>query len=576
MKFRLLTRQLIISVVLGFLPFAAASFLFSGYVSEQARKERELTTGYHLQSVTQALENVITRFEATTQWIIGNDSIREYLSDSGTDRATHQMLYNRAISQMHMIPFSTNEFSVISVFRKDGEQIESGSRSREPMSISEEEQAKASALKGGWFWTRSGERLAVCRLVRDPENLQHHLGFIKLQLEMEKILKNPAGNPPDEFFALLNSEGEMLYSNAPGAMQERLLQEDPGKLIALEGELTLGGKRTDRTRVASVLRQAIPGKETHVLCISNRDYSLVYSYWHTLLLLSIGLAVIIWALQIFLTNRWMIRPLKKLGTLMENVERENYSVRFHVRGKDEIGDVGSHFNRMCDRLQALYEEVYQSNLSLKEAEIMTMEAEINPHFMFNTLDIIYWMVSLGKQREAMDMIQALSESFRMTLYRTKDGFITLKMAIDQIRNYLFIQKTRLQDQLQYSIEVDPGIDPEHVRVMHMVLQPLVENAIRHGIAKEGGGEVLIMISREEEALIYHIYDSGKHADAEKIQKALTEPPDGTSGLALYNIQSRIRLKFGADYGVTYIRPEDGGSIFLVRQPYTEQGETEEA
>lgn len=576
MKFKLLVRQLGISVVLGFLPFAVASFLFSGYISEQAQKETRLTTGYHLQTVAQALENVITRFEETTQWIIGNDSIRSYLSDSREDSGKHQVLYARAISQLHMIPFSTNEFSVISVFRNDGEQIESGSRSRQPIMISEEEKKKADGMKGGWFWTHSGERAAVCRLVRDPENLQHHLGYIKLQLEVEKFLKSPAGSDPNEYFVLLDGNGEVLYTNAPETMNEMLLREGTSSLLATEGEIVLQESRRNDSREIRVLRQTIPGKETNLLCIYERDYSFVYCYWHTLLLLSIGLAVSIWALQIFLTNRWMIKPLKKLGNLMENVERENYSVRFHVRGRDEIGDVGQHFNRMCDRLQELYEEVYQSNLSLKEAEIMTLEAEINPHFMFNTLDMIYWMVSLDRKKEAMDMIHALSESFRMTLYRTKDGFITLKMALDQVQNYLKIQKTRLREQLRYSIEVDSGIDPEHVRVMHMVLQPLVENAIQHGISKEGGGEVLIMIARDQETLIYHIYDSGKHADAEKIERALNEPPEGTNGLALYNINSRIKLKFGPDYGVSYIRPEDGGSIFVVKQPYTEQGEGEEA
>ena len=576
MKFKMLTRQLFISVVLGFLPFFVASIIFSGYISEQAQQAMRQTSGYHLQSVTQSLENVITRFEEATQWIIGNEIIREYLADSGEDRAVHQVLYARAVSQMHLIPISTNEFSVICVFNNDGEQIESGSRSREAMEVSAEEISEAEALKGGWFWTRSGEKLAVCRLFRDPENLQRHLGFIKLQLDADKILKSPPGNQENEYYALLNSRGEVLYSSAPESLTELLMQENTANLLSAEEELVLRERRNTQRQEITVLHRTVPEKNTHVICIRTSDYTFAYSYWHTLLLLSVGLAVVIWLLQIFLTNRWIILPLKKLGTLMENVERENYSVRFHVRGRDEIGDVGRHFNQMCDRLQALYEEVYQSNLILKDAEIMTLQAEINPHFMFNTLDTIYWMVSLGKQKEAMDMIQALSESFRMTLHRTKDGFISLKMAIDQVKNYLYIQKTRLQDQLSYSIEVDENLDPEHVQVMHMVLQPLVENAIQHGISKEGGGEVLIMISREEKTLIYHIYDSGKQANEEKIRRALTEPPEGTSGLALYNINSRIRLKFGPEYGVSYIRPEDGGSIFLVKQPYMEQKEAEDS
>lgn len=166
----------------------------------------------------------------------------------------------------------------------------------------------------------------------------------------------------------------------------------------------------------------------------------------------------------------------------------------------------------------------------------------------------------------MHMIRALSESFRITLFQTQDGLITLRMGIAHVENYLFIQKMRLQNKLRYSIELEDGIDPDHTMVLHFVLQPLVENAVNHGIAPDGGGEILVMVSLQDSQLLYSVYDTGSAADAQQINRALNTPPTGSHGLALFNINSRIKLKFGREYGVTFIRPEDGGSLFEVRQP----------
>lgn len=574
MKTKLIVKQLIISLLIGFLPYFVLNVLFSSVLTQTSIKERELTTWQHLQSVSQSLEGLILNYEEMSQWIIGNEIIRSYLLIPDQASATdYNDAYNNAIRELFLLPFSARSYAGMIVARNDGRMLTSGSL--RALKLSQWERQTAKEKNGGWFWSTENDVLSICRLIRDKYQLSSHLGYIKLSLDPQQMLDAFSGieTGAAENFALTTPEGDILFSNFPQDIQNALvthvkhiLDYPPNKELTVNGE--------NHTSYA-LMHYEIPDKQLSVICVRALDSQPYISYRNTFLMISILVTAIILSLQIFLTNRWLIKPLYKLTKLMQAIEVEDYSVRFHVRGNDEISVVGRQFNHMCERLQSLFKEVYQSNLKTKEAEILALQAEINPHFMFNTLDIIYWMVNIGKSGEAMKMIRALSESFRITLYRTKDGFVTLAMALNQVRNYLYIQKMRLQDNLQYTIEIDDGIDPEKVQVLHLVLQPLVENAIQHGIRADGAGEIIITICVQDHALVYQIYDTGSQADEKRILQALHEPTQGSHGLALYNVNARIHLKFGEAYGITFLRPEDRGTLFIVRQPLILKGASKE-
>lgn len=563
MKANLLIKQLFISIIIGFLPYCFLTIYFTTAISQASVKERALTTRFHLESVAQAIEGTIINFEEMSQFIIGNETIRAYLTTpENAPLAVYNEAYNAAIRELYLLPFGAKSYAGVSVFRNDGARLNSGAiRS---MALTEEERATAKALSGGWFWSTEGGHLAMCRLIRDKGTLVNHNGYVKLIIDPAKM-KNilSVGSEMDEFFAVMTADGELLFTTFPDEVQWLFSSGELKRQAEVNtGEFTLA--RDGREYALRLL--PIENRQTVVASLRMPEREPYMLYRNTFLLLGVVLAVIIVTLQIGFTNRWFIKPLFKLAKLMKSIEVENYKERFNVRGNDEIAVVARQFNKMSDRLQSLYEQVYQSRLKAQEAEILALQAEINPHFMLNTLDNIYWMVNMAKGDKAMQMIRARSESFRITLYKTKDGFVTLKMAVEQVQHYLYIQKARMQEQLQYSIEIEEGIDPEQTMVLHLVLQPLVENAVRHGIEADGGGEVIVLISLQENTLQCSIYDTGSCADPDKIARALENPPEGSHGLALYNINSRIKIMFGNEYGVLFLKPEDRGSMFIVSQP----------
>lgn len=574
MKINLLTKQLIISLVIGFLPYCILNFYFVSYTSRMSDTERQITTGQHLQSVAGSLEGSIINFEEMTQWLIGNEAIRSYLSlPNAASFTEYNEAYNKALREMTLLPFSSKSWASIAVFRNDGRCVLTGTIRSGVMT--ENERRIAQEKNGNWFWSLENGQLSICRLYRDKQMLSRHLGYIKLMLIPEVMLKNFSTRLPQgtESFALLEGDGRLLYSSFPEKVRHVLPMDIYQQLLKAEKkEFVIADPKeaVDYT----LMQCSIPNKQLSVVILRSLNRQPYLIYRNTFLCISILGAALILLFQVLFTNRWLIKPLYKLARLMNSIEGEDYSVRFHVRGRDEIAVVGRQFNRMCEKLQSLYEEVYQSTLKAKEAEILALQAEINPHFMFNTLDNIYWMVNMDRRAEAMEMIRALSESFRITLLRTKHGFVTLRTAVEQTRNYLYIQKMRLGDKLNYTLDVDETLQQEDIMVLHLVLQPIVENAVVHGILADDAGEVLVTISRYQETLQYSIYDTGSRANPERIARALEETGEGYHGLALHNINTRIRLKFGAQYGVRFMKPEDRGSLFIVTQPLLTKSEVE--
>jgi two-component system sensor histidine kinase YesM len=192
-----------------------------------------------------------------------------------------------------------------------------------------------------------------------------------------------------------------------------------------------------------------------------------------------------------------------------------------------------------------------------------LEAEINPHFLFNTLDVIYWTVAVNQNDTALKMIKALSDTFRLTLERSKDGLTSLSNEILHVKGYLFIEETRLKEKLKYSIEIQEGL--EKYRVMQFILQPLVENAVTHGI-RDGKGEVLVDVCEQNGDLLLSVHNDGNDVNLETIERLIHEEPSGRRGYALYNINERLQLNFGSAYGVTCRCPADGGTTFMIRHP----------
>lgn len=252
------------------------------------------------------------------------------------------------------------------------------------------------------------------------------------------------------------------------------------------------------------------------------------------------------------------RPISKLSRLMAKAEEGDFSVRFDAMHQDEIGVLGSSFNHMLEHIGELIHELYEEKQIRLEAQLKSLQEQIKPHFLYNTLDTISWMARAQNAMDVVRLVDALTNMFRVGLSSGRD-YITLREEKNHVTNYLYIQKVRYQDRLRYSIEISDEYD--HLIVPKLILQPLVENAIYHGVKmKRSGGQIRVTAKVENEMLRISVWDDGAGIPAERlenIRQSQGKPRDRQKGgFGLSYIAERIQLSYGAPYGIE-IDSEEG-------------------
>ena len=264
-------------------------------------------------------------------------------------------------------------------------------------------------------------------------------------------------------------------------------------------------------------------------------------------------------------NNSIIRPIKRLMKEMIKVKTGDFNVTLPIRSNDEIGKLSSQFVDMTDRVKDLINKVFKSQIKEREAELIAMQAQINPHFLYNTLDNIRWMAVNEGANAAGEQIEALSRIFRHVLNKGKET-TTVRDELMHLRDYIFIQENRFKDTIRTDIQLDDSlIDCETLK---LILQPLVENSYQHSLQRKvGGGFIHVGVEKEGESIRYTVTDDGLGADEEKIRTILYGNTESGSGFALKNIHDRIQLKYGQSYGLVFSSEKNKGTTVTVTFPY---------
>ena len=253
--------------------------------------------------------------------------------------------------------------------------------------------------------------------------------------------------------------------------------------------------------------------------------------------------------------------------MMATVSDGDFSQKADAGGFSELTILTSQFNRMNEKLDFLYNEVLRKELRIREAELSALVSQMNPHFLYNILDTVYWMAKAGRMEEVGQMVSSLSRLMRLSLSGDNEGFVSLQTELEQIRCYLSIQRMRFGDQILFELKVEDGL--LDCQVLKLILQPLVENAIQHGVHPVGGGAVFVRIFSKGGQLVYRVSNTGRVLRTEDIETCLNSEPVGRKGFALKNINDRLCMTYGADYSLRYGH-EDGMTYFEVRQPLSYQ------
>lgn len=275
----------------------------------------------------------------------------------------------------------------------------------------------------------------------------------------------------------------------------------------------------------------------------------------------------------FISSRITI-PIQKLEKSVNAIEAGELDTDVYMGGSYEIRHLGRSIGDMAGRIKTLMEDIVAEHESKRKSEFDTLQSQINPHFLYNTLDIIVWMIENEQKQEAVKIVTALARFFRISLSRGK-SIITVRDELEHVRNYLTIQQMRFKNKFVYRIEA--GEDVMELVSLKLMLQPLVENAIYHGMEfMDGDGEICVEVYRKEEELWFSIRDNGLGMTEEKAAGLLGENHHDSSkrgsGIGVKNVNERIKLYFGEDYGLSIQSEPDEGTVVTIRLPaqiYTE-------
>jgi two-component system sensor histidine kinase YesM len=262
------------------------------------------------------------------------------------------------------------------------------------------------------------------------------------------------------------------------------------------------------------------------------------------------------------------RPIRRLTQVTDQVAKGDLTVRSDVTGGLEARVLSDSMNTMIDKINELLEQVKTEQVRLRKAEFELLQSQINPHFLYNTLDAIVWLAEAGEQKKVVSMVGSLSDFFRISLNQGQD-ILDVREELQHVRSYLEIQQMRYQDILQYEICV-----PEELyssRIPKIILQPLVENALYHGIKnKRGKGMIRIDGEMEDSDCILRITDNGRGMTPERLGQVRegirNRNACETEIYGLYNVNERIRLNFGEKYGITITSTYGEGTCVTVRLP----------
>ena len=265
------------------------------------------------------------------------------------------------------------------------------------------------------------------------------------------------------------------------------------------------------------------------------------------------------------TARFIREPIESLESVTARLAEGDMRARLPVSNVQELWNLTGQVNVMADNLEGMMRQRIRDERNLKKAELRTLQAQINPHFLYNTLDAIVWKAEAGDQQEVIHLTRALSDFFRISLSSGAD-WIPIAQEKKHIAGYLSIQKTRYRDILNYEIDIPDEIGDYYI--LKLLLQPLVENALYHGIKyRRGGGTIRVACRPEGEALAFTVSDTGRGMDAETLE-ALTrsmaegQPAQtaGASGFGLVNVNLRIRLYYNQSEGLTIASDREGTKV----------------
>ena len=411
--------------------------------------------------------------------------------------------------------------------------------------------------KGCWFPSESTEYftdniLIYTKLIRSLNQL-HPLGILLIGIDKKVFedLLSPVEELNNTQIIIWRDEG-ILYDSAP---------YENGVLSSMHQDELFTFLKTDGIKRLSAAERfyvkSIPCENTNWYITAVTPYNMLRLDKRNTLILFLCIAamtLLVALLCSYLFTNNITETIRRLQRYVDNLKTGRQE-KIHFNPTDEIGRIGNEFIRVVEENEKLTTNLYKSLYQEKESELIALQSQINPHFLYNALDSIFWMAEEHNAPDISHMTVALSNMFKLSL-NNGEKLITIRKELEMVQSYITIQKVRFEDRIRVITSVEEGI--LDLKIVKFILQPLVENAINHGIAhKDDGGIITIQIRRKENDILITVEDNGIGFETHDI-------PIPSHGYAVRNIDDRLKLYYGADYGVQITSVPGQGTTAFVR------------
>lgn len=397
-----------------------------------------------------------------------------------------------------------------------------------------------------------------------------YVGFIRKEV-FDNLLNINALDEHTSFF-IMNSKGEILSGtkNLPSGYMDDILGKITERIDFWSDNMYLQSEKLNGHEFIFGIKQ-IPNTNlylTYIFSITGMTTDMVITSARNIFLIML----IILPVVLFLSLAVAYSLTKRLDRLKENMTHASegdFDIDIIQSSQDdEIGVLTKHFNYMLTKISILMDSQYALGKRIKELELKSLQAQINPHFLYNTLDLIKWRANEYNDTETEELVAALSNYYKRSLGRGRD-MVPLKDEIDHIESYVYIQNMRFDNCVKLTVEIPDSL--KNCLLPRITLQPIVENAIIHGILEKNdeSGTINIRAEGRNNELYIYITDDGVGMEQEKADILLSENDTMNitgSGYGLKNIDERIKLSFGEAYGISFSSHPGKGTTVIVRIP----------
>lgn len=558
-----------ILIVMALLPFFMISL---SYTEETVLDNSKNYTGQLIEQVNSELNSYISYMENISQMVTKNADVTAYMFGS----QTNDVQQDRVLSLFETVMDTRADILNIAVVADNGKALinRGNSRLNENVELSDmpwyqetmEAEGKAivssshvqNAIAGSYKWVVTLSKALINPQTGKAEGIFFiDLNYSAINTLCEKISLGKRG-----YIFIEDKKGSLIYHPQQQLVQAGLKTESTDKVLQMEN-----GSFIEEEGMESRLYTIRSSEETgwtvagvsYVRELMKDENKTQVAY----LLIATALFILAMALSVVLASE-IIRPLAELKESMKEVQKGNFDhAEFVTRGENEIASLGNAFNIMTEKIQDLMEENVQEQIQKRKMELNALQSQINPHFLYNTLDSIIWMGESGKNKEVVLMTSSLAKLLRQSI-SNEDEIVTIDRELSYTRSYLEIQKMRYRDELEFEMDVDREILKKSI--VKLVVQPIVENAIYHGIKNmETKGMIYITGTMDDSKVVLIIQDNGVGMDEQTLEKILDNKHADTksSKVGVYNVHNRLQLYYGKEYGLSYkSMPECGTTVYI--------------